>query len=154
MMEHSQYNLSEMIPVMKRVWEKGGTFSFYPRGTSMQPFLVQGRDKVILSPAPEHLKKYRMVLYQRDNGAYVIHRIVEAEGAVYTMRGDNQYYVETGIRREQILGLVTAVERDGKIRNMETFKELLPVIFWVETTRIRRKLNRLRSLLNKRRKVS
>lgn len=153
-MGHSQYNLSEMIPVMKRVWAKGGTFSFYPRGTSMQPFLVQGRDKVILSPAPEQIKKYRIVLYQRDNGAYVMHRIVKTAGAVYTMRGDNQYYMETGIRREQILGFVTAVERDGKIRNVETFRELFPVILWVETTRIRRKLNRLRSLLNKRRNVS
>lgn len=148
-MEHCQYNMSEMIPVMNRIFAKGGTFSFYPAGTSMQPFIVQGRDKVILSSVPDRLKKYDIVLYQRENGTYVLHRIVGLNGNIYTMRGDNQDYLEPGICVEQILAVVTSVERNGKIWKMNSFWNKLAAALWVETVAIRKKIRRLKTKLKK-----
>ena len=53
-----------------------------------------------------------MVLYRRQNGAYVLHRIaaIGADGT-YMMCGDAQTVLEPGIRREQLLAVVTDFAR-------------------------------------------
>lgn len=90
-------------------------------GSSMTPFLVHGRDKVLLSKPRRPLKKGDMILYRRAGGAYVLHRICRAEGDSYTLVGDAQTTLEPGIRREQVLALVTAVERKGKLLRAGSF---------------------------------
>lgn len=92
---------------------EGQSVSFSPRGTSMLPMLRQGVDSVVLSPLPGRLKKYDLPLYQRDNGQYVLHRIVNVSEA-YTCVGDNQFELESGLRHNQMIALVTAFTRDGK----------------------------------------
>lgn len=79
----------------------------------MCPMLRHGADTVELSPLPLKLKKYDVVLYKRDNGKYVLHRIVKT-GETYTCIGDNQYFKETGLRRDQMIAVVTAFTRNGK----------------------------------------
>lgn len=90
-------------------------------GNSMTPFLVHGRDTVYLSKVDRPLKKGDMVLYQRLNGAYVLHRVFKVENDLYTMIGDAQTYPEHGIRRNQIRALVTAVCRKDKLLQKGTF---------------------------------
>ena len=84
-------------------------------GSSMTPFLVPGRDVVYLSKVKESLTRGDMVLYRRDNGRYILHRIVCVDADSYTMLGDAQTVPEPGIRRDQILAVVTAVRRKGKL---------------------------------------
>ena len=84
-------------------------------GGSMTPFLVGNRDTVYLSKVNRPLKKGDMILYRRDNGAYILHRICRVEGDSYTLIGDAQTWPEPGIRPEQVLALVTAVQRKGKL---------------------------------------
>ena len=84
-------------------------------GGSMTPFLVHRRDTVYLSKVDRQLKRGDMVLYQRDNGRYVLHRVLRADGDVFTMIGDAQTQPEPDIRRDQILALVTAVRRKDKL---------------------------------------
>lgn len=79
----------------------------------MLPMLRQGIDSVVISPLPERLKKYDLPLYQRDNGQYVLHRVVEA-GEAYTCIGDNQFVKEPDIRRDQMIALVTAFCRGDR----------------------------------------
>lgn len=76
----------------------------------MRPMLRQGVDSVVLSPLPEKLKKYDLPLYQRDNGQYVLHRIVKV-GETYTCIGDNQFALENGVRPDQMIALVCAFTR-------------------------------------------
>ncbi len=90
-------------------------------GSSMTPFLAGGRDTVYLSRVPGHLKRGDMILYRRDNGAYVLHRIWRA-GQTHTLVGDAQTQLEPGIRDDQVLALVTAVRRKGRL--------LRPGSFW------------------------
>ena len=103
-------HVEELMPLIQESLSAGRSVRFSPRGISMLPMLRQGIDSVILSPAPETLKKYDLPLYRRDNGKYVLHRIVDA-GATYTCVGDNQFQLESGIRRDQILALVTGFYR-------------------------------------------
>ena len=59
---------------------------------------------------PQKLKKYDLPLYRRDDGKYVLHRVVEA-GQTYTCIGDNQFVSEPGLRHDQMIALVTAFTR-------------------------------------------
>lgn len=98
-----QIELDELYPLMCEVIENGGTFRFYPRGVSMQPLLYQGKDSVELGKAGD-VKIGDAVFYRRDNGQFVLHRIVGVHKGLYSMCGDNQFHaVEYGIRPDQIL---------------------------------------------------
>ena len=108
-----EIRLEQLLPLIEETLRKGNTVKFSPRGISMLPMLRQGKDTVTLSPVVHELKKYDIPLYRRDNGAFVLHRIVEV-GDTLTCIGDNQYDLERGIRRDQVIGVVTAFTRDGK----------------------------------------
>lgn len=107
-------SLDELMPLFKEHLAAGKHVTFPPRGISMLPMLHQGRDTVELSPLPEgRLKKYDLPLYQRDDGHYVLHRIVKADEH-YTCMGDNQFEPEYPVRHDQIIAVVTAFTRKGK----------------------------------------
>ena len=111
-METREYytELNNLMPLFRERLAAGQKIQFSPRGVSMLPMLRQGFDSVILSPVPEKLKKYDLPLYQRDDGKYILHRIVEA-GETYTCIGDNQYACEPGLRHDQMIAVVTAFTR-------------------------------------------
>ena len=90
-------------------------------GSSMIPFLVHGRDTVYLSKVAHPLKKGDMILYRRDNGAYILHRIYRVDGETYTLVGDAQTQLEPGVRQDQVLAVVNAVCRKGKILRSGNF---------------------------------
>ena len=108
-----QVRLEQLMPLIREQLAEGKRIKFSPRGTSMLPMLREGLDRVILSPLPAKLKKYDLPLYQRENGQYVLHRVVKA-GETYTCVGDNQFALEQGLRHEQMIGLVTAFCREKK----------------------------------------
>lgn len=93
-------------------------------GNSMSPFLIHGRDTVYLSRVTAPLKKGDMILYRRDNGGYILHRICRVEGERYDLVGDAQVLIERGIRSDQVIARVTAVRRKGKL--------VKPGSFWWE----------------------
>ena len=99
--------MDDLIPLFRERLSAGQSIKFSPRGISMLPMLRQGIDCVILSPLPDNLQKYDIPLYQRENGQYVLHRIVEA-GETYTCIGDNQFVKESGLRHDQMIAVVTA----------------------------------------------
>ena len=105
--------LEELMPLIGEQLAKGQTVRISPRGTSMLPMLRQGVDEVVLAPVPAKLRKYDLPLYRRANGQFVLHRIVKA-GETYTCMGDNQFEPEPGLKREQMLALVTKFYRNGK----------------------------------------
>ena len=102
--------LAQLMPLILERLEAGQTVQFSPMGVSMLPMLRQGIDSVVLSPVPEKLKKYDLPLYQRDDGKFILHRIVQV-GDTYTCMGDNQFQPEPGLRHDQMIALVTAFYR-------------------------------------------
>ena len=93
-------------------------------GNSMSPFLVHQRDTVYLAKINRPLKTGDAVLYQRDNGSYVLHRIKKIENGCYTMIGDGQFALEKGIRTDQLIAVMTSCHRKGKLQK--------PGCFWWE----------------------
>ena len=105
--------MEELIPLIQESLSVGQSVRLSPRGVSMLPMLRQGIDSVVLSPISGRLKKYDLPLYRRDDGKYVLHRII-AVGDTYTCIGDNQFMEEKGIRQDQIIAVVTAFYRGEK----------------------------------------
>ncbi len=99
----------------------GRTVTYFTQGVSMRPLLRTAETHVHILPiegAEVYLPR-GIVLYQRPNGQLVLHRLIKQEGDIYYMRGDNTYGLEP-IRREQILGVVDRIWRDGAYIDVAT----------------------------------
>lgn len=84
-------------------------------GTSMMPLLRQRRDLLVIAPKPDgRLRMWDVPLYKRDNGQYIMHRVLWVRKHDYLICGDNQWCVERGIGDRHIVGVLEAVVRDGK----------------------------------------
>lgn len=129
--------LEEMMPVIRECLTNGKHIWFSPKGVSMLPMIRQGIDRVLLSPLPDKLSKYDLPLYQRENGQYVLHRIVRVEKS-YTCIGDNQFVLETGLKKDQMIALVTAFTRGDKKFSVNNWTYRLYCIFWHYSRPIRR----------------
>lgn len=147
MAEHNGFSLSVYDETIRLVLDSGGEFSIYPKGTSMLPLIVQGRDSVTLVKREGDLRKGDIAFYLRDNGQYVLHRVIKAENGRYTMCGDNQLSPETGIENRHIIGKVRRIERNGKTLTDRTFSYRLYKFVW-RSFFVRRVYFRLRRLKN------
>lgn len=113
MNEKMRVNLAELLPIIDEQLQAGKEVCFSPNGISMLPMLRPARDSVILKAAGQRLKKYDLPMYRRDDGQFVLHRVVKIEkDGTYTMCGDNQYAREKGIKKHQIIGIVSGFYRD------------------------------------------
>lgn len=124
------FKLADYEETIRLVLESGGEFRMYPKGTSMLPLINQGRDSVVLvkpekTPAPGDI-----VFYLRENGQYVLHRIVDVQDGVYVLCGDNQIGLEYGIREEQIIGVVKSVFRGDKCISGKSRRYRLYLFVW------------------------
>ncbi|MBO5402362.1 MAG: S24/S26 family peptidase [Clostridia bacterium] len=122
-------SMDELVPVITERLHAGQSVCFSPKGISMLPMLRQGIDTVTLSPLPEKIKKYDIPLYRRDNGKYVLHRIVKC-GETCVCIGDNQFAKEYGIRRDQLIAVVSSFTRGGKEYSVNHFGYKLYCRFW------------------------
>lgn len=107
--------LEQLFPVMQEQLAAGGSVKFGPKGTSMLPLIHQGVDSVVISPVKGKLKKYDVPFYRRDNGQFVLHRIVGMKNGNYVMCGDNQYMREYGITDAHIIGVLSEIHTPEKI---------------------------------------
>ncbi len=106
----SNYTFSRML-------DETGHIVYTTRGVSMRPLIRQGRDVVIIEKYTEQPQKYDVVLFQRRNGQYVLHRILKVCEGRYWIIGDNCITGEM-VNRDQILGKMTSIKR-----NKRTIKE-------------------------------
>ncbi len=129
-MNKQKFNLSEYDETIREVLESGGEFRIYPSGTSMLPLLREGRDSVSLIKPSGQLKKSDIAFYLRENGAYVLHRVVKSENGIYTMCGDNQIALEKGIDHNRVIGVVSRIFRDDKVIDLNSVGYKLYLFLW------------------------
>ena len=108
-------HLADYYPLIRETLDQGGTFSLTITGQSMYPFILGNRDRVTLSPVTGKLKKNDLPFYRRANGQFVLHRIVKVEkDGTYTCCGDHQWWLEKGLKHDQMIGVATEYVRKGK----------------------------------------
>lgn len=121
--------MEQLMPLIKEQLAAGHCVRFSPRGISMLPMLRQGIDSVVFSPLPDTLYKYDLPLYQRENGKYVLHRIVKA-GETYTCVGDNQFVLEPGLTHSQMIAVVSGFYRGDRYYSVRNWGYRLYCRFW------------------------
>ena len=114
MYSNKKVELSALEPIITEKLANGGSVVIPITGTSMLPLLRQGKDSVELRRAEGRLSKYDIPLYKRENGEFVLHRVVGFDGDKYIMCGDNQVTPEYGIGDENIIGVVSAIYREDE----------------------------------------
>lgn len=105
-------------------------------GDSMQPLLYQGQTQIVLLPLSGPLKRGDLPLYQRPNGKYVLHRVVQVKDGAYYTRGDNRYGREQ-VEPDWMLGVVSEIVRGGKTVRVTDFGYRCYVWFWLATYPLR-----------------
>ena len=121
-------------------------------GNSMAPFLRHGRDTVYLAQITQPPKKGDMILFRRENGAYVLHRVYRKRNGVFSMVGDGQLSLEPGIRYEQMLAVVKAVRRNGRLLHAGSLCWEFFEHVWLDLLPLRPGISRLHRYLTMRRK--
>ncbi len=124
-------SVKDITPVIEELILSGTDVRLCVTGNSMFPMLRSRQDSVIITKAPDRLKKYDLPLYRRQNGEYILHRIVKEKNGEYFMNGDNQYTVEYGIDRDAIIGIVSAFYRKGKRIEVSSSLYRLYCMLWV-----------------------
>ena len=95
--------------------EQNETLTYTNVGVSMLPLLRQGKDLfTVQRKGPERCRAGDVVLYRRPPDRYVLHCVVEVRPEDYVILGDNCITKETGIRDEDILGVMTGFVRGGR----------------------------------------
>ena len=117
--------------------KKNGKLIYTNKGNSMMPLIKQDRDLLVIEPVHGRLKKYDVPLYKRDSGQYVLHRILKVRPKDYVICGDNRWFREYGIEDRHIIGVLTAVIRNGKEVPVNNWKYRLYVHLWCDLFPIR-----------------
>lgn len=109
-------DMIELIDSVISQIRQGAKVTITGCGNSMEPFIENGNDKIVLDKIPENKKICigEIYLYQRFNGKYAIHRIYEVNDRTVSAVGDSQLFVERNIPKDNLVAIVTQViKKDG-----------------------------------------
>jgi signal peptidase I len=95
-----------------RLVQEGVSVTFPVNGHSMLPFIVGGRDSVVLCK-PEQTNVGDIVLAQTDYG-YVIHRVVAVTGEHITLMGDGNLAQREHCDKDHVFARVSHIVRANK----------------------------------------
>ena len=94
-----------MMSNIEKVLAEKGICVTATKGDSMNPMLVEGRDKVVVVTPKFPLKKYDVPVY-RKMGHYTMHRIVKVTKNGYIICGDNRGNLEKNVKESDIIGVL------------------------------------------------
>ena len=138
-------SLYELIAVQL---QNGGKANLVVTGSSMKPMLVENRDMVVLEPITRELVPGDITLHRRENGRFVLHRIIRLTPEGYLLSGDNQWILET-VTREQMLAVVTGFTRKGISHTLQEPSYRLYRWAWVKLFCLRKLYIQLRRKLSR-----
>lgn len=116
-------------------------------GVSMRPFLRTG-DYVYVKLPEEPIRRGDILLFQRPNGQYVLHRVMAIRGARYLMLGDSQLEMEP-IYRNQIRARAVSARIRGGMITRRSFRWWLFACPWRWLAPWRRQIIKLWSYVKK-----
>lgn len=143
-----EVDAQEYMAVLRELIEKGHQVSLLISGSSMSPFLIHHRDTIYFKKPDRELRVGDMVFYRRGNGKYIMHRIRRIRPEGFYMIGDAQWEIEGPLQREQIFGLITAVERKGKLIQPGDFWWEFFAKVWLRIIPLRRLIQRIYQVLS------
>ena len=131
------FPVAELARLAAEFVSEGKEVVIWAKGSSMKPLLRDGKDKIILSAFSE-INIGDVVLYKRETGMYVIHRIVGMTPDGYELLGDYQTFTEKGIKKEQIIAKAVGYIRNGKELPIDSKAVLIYEKIWCNTLTFRK----------------
>jgi signal peptidase I len=106
-----------IMELIEAVHEKGAPFRFPARGYSMTPAIRDG-DTITVSPLKGMTPgRGDVIAFRHPNQLQLlVHRVLKKSGNRFLMKGDNCPVSDGWIPVENLLGIITRVERQGKDR--------------------------------------
>lgn len=104
-----------LLTEVARLIAAGHTVTITVQGNSMNPFLVDGRDKITLGGfLPEQLQPGKAVLARDATGRFVFHRIIRRNVDRLWLQGDGNTAQVEETRVGEVAGVMTEAIRKGK----------------------------------------
>ena len=133
-------NDNDVIAEAVRLVQKGVTVTFPVTGQSMLPFIIGGKESVILH-RPGLIDVGDVVLAWVDGNRYVVHRIIKLDYDRVTLMGDGNVAVTEHCRLNDIKARVThVVSADNKKRDLYSRWRVRAAKLWYWLRPIRRYL--------------
>lgn len=128
-----------LLPEVARLITEGHTATIVVRGNSMNPFLVDRRDRITLGNfTSDDLQPGASVLARDTTGRIVFHRIIHRNGKTLILQGDGNLKQTEETTVSQVMGLMTVAIRkdkeyptDGKVWKRYSY-------WWLKLTPVRR----------------
>ena len=133
-------NDNDVIEEAVRLVQKGVTVTFPVTGQSMLPFIIGGKESVILH-APGLTAVGDVVLAWVDGNRYVVHRIINIDGDRVTLMGDGNVRGTEHCLLKDVKARVThVVSADNKKRDLYNKWRVRAAKLWYWLRPIRRYL--------------
>lgn len=151
-MQISPIPMEDLTELLSLQMESGGVARLVVTGSSMYPTLRHRKDTVFLKPISKPLNRGDLILYRRNNGQYVLHRIVsKPKNGAFICCGDNQWQKEP-VTESQVIAVTDGFVRKGKSYGEDHFGYRAWVWVWLLLFPFRRPILALRRVCGRLRK--
>lgn len=127
--------MASLVKLIELQLDEGGVANLTVTGCSMEPLFRHRRDQVTLIRA--EAKKGDIVLYRRESGRFILHRVVGIEDRGYICCGDNEAARES-VQPSQVIAVVSGFVRKGKRYGLDAPGYRLYAGIWVKLFPLRR----------------
>lgn len=102
----------DLFPYVKELLKQEVRVRITVTGMSMYPFLRGNKDSVeLVQTCFKDIKLGDIVLIRRDNGDYILHRVIKKDSSSFYIMGDAQKWMEGPLFPEQLQAKVSAIWR-------------------------------------------
>ena len=120
----------QIIQEAVRLVADGVSVTFPVKGRSMIPFIVGGRESVVLQK-PGNLQRGQVALAQVGPNRYVVHRIIKVEPDRITLMGDGNIRGTESCTPSNVLAIAThVVDEKGQRRTLESKGQMFKARVW------------------------
>ncbi len=91
------------------------------KGTSMLPLISNRLDTMYIEEVKREIQCLDIVLYKRNSGEYIAHRVIKKKKGLLITEGDNNCLKEV-IKESSVLGLVAGCYRGARYIDFSSFK--------------------------------
>ncbi len=116
--------------------EEGKTVKLTVTGFSMYPLVSSRRDSVLLKKA-ETLSVGDVPLFRREDGSYILHRIVKKKDGFFATMGDYEIKKEYPVKPEQVVAKAVGFYRKERYIDCNSTEYRIYSFLWRKTVRIR-----------------
>lgn len=114
---------------VRALLDEGKSVTVPVKGTSMLPFIVPGRDRVVLKKT-DTVMAGDIVLALIDGRNYVLHRVYGIDGEAVVLMGDGNLYARERCTVKDIFGTVVIIERKGRKIDVSSRSHCITATLW------------------------